>query len=31
LRDKIGQAKWCQLYAVEMEEAFVAYRLTVGQ
>ena len=31
LRDKIGQAKWCQLYAVEMEEAFVAYRLAVGQ
>ena len=31
LRDKLGQAKWCQLYALEMQEAFVVYRLATGR
>ena len=31
LRDMIGQAKWCQIYALEMQEAFVAYQLATGR
>jgi hypothetical protein len=27
LRDKIGKTKWCQLYSVEMEQAYIIYRL----
>lgn len=27
LRDKIGTEKWCQLYSVEMEQAYIIYRL----
>jgi hypothetical protein len=27
LRDKIGKRKWCQLYSVEMEQAYIIYRL----
>jgi hypothetical protein len=26
LRDKIGVAKWCQLYSVEMQEAYLIYQ-----
>jgi hypothetical protein len=27
LRKRIGQAKWCQLYSVEMQEAYLALQL----
>lgn len=27
LRNKIGNKKWCQLYSVEMEQAYIIYRL----
>lgn len=27
LRKRIGQARWCQLYAAEMEQAYLAYTL----
>jgi len=30
LRDKIGETKWCQLYSVEMEEAYQVYRIVTG-
>ena len=26
LREKIGKKKWCQLYSVEMEQAYIIYR-----
>lgn len=26
LREKIGDAKWCQLYSVEMQEAYAIYQ-----
>lgn len=29
LNDRIGQAKWCKLHAVEMEEAYVVYRMAI--
>lgn len=31
LRRRIGQAKWCQLYAAEMEQAYLAYTLAAGR
>jgi hypothetical protein len=27
LREKIGDTKWCQLYSVKMEEAYVTYQM----
>jgi hypothetical protein len=27
LSGKLGNKKWCQLYSVEMEEAYIIYRL----
>ena len=29
LRDKIGKPKWCQLYAVEMQEAYTIFQFAI--
>jgi hypothetical protein len=31
VRDRIGEVRWCQLYSVEMEEAYQVYRFLIAQ